>query len=87
MERWFESLQPFATEKQELVDFVKERDGQVKVKIQIEHAQVEPDEEHVEQAEDELAKVLLVRWRDDLLQENHGEAKIWNYSKPIGEVV
>ena len=31
-----------------------------KERMEIEHAQVEPDGEHIQQIEDELAKILLI---------------------------
>lgn len=66
IETRFEFLQPFAIEEQDLVEFAKEVDGQVKIKtnenqMQLEYALIEPDKEQVEQTEDELAEVLRVR--------------------------
>ena len=63
MKRCFDSLEPFASEEQKLNGFSIEKDGQMKVKrdeemvvekrkkrMQIEHSQVEPDGEHIQQA-------------------------------------
>ena len=87
VERLFECLQAFADEEQQLSDFVKEIDGQMQVEkdkkivvgkdenaMQIEGAEVEPDGEHVQKAENELADVLLVCGIHDLLQEIQMEA-------------
>lgn len=44
--------------------------------VHIKYAQIEPDEEQIEQAKDNLTYALLIRRRDDLLQERQAKNEI-----------
>ena len=89
IEVWFDFPQPFAAEEQGLDNPAQEEDGQMKIKIdeemvveadeerpQVEHAQLKPEGEQVEQGQGEGGVVHLVREVHHPPKENQLEVEI-----------